>query len=106
MIKPIFRALLTWMMRYEALLRVQFDKFELEQLRQRLEHLKWRHQTLDQYQASKLEHFDIEQKIKRDNFLAQQQIERLMLHREVASVSHRVVTLDRQIDSLIDKVTS
>lgn len=104
--KTLFRAILAWLMRYEALLHAQVDKFELVQMRQRLEHLTWQELTLDEHQGSELEHFDIDQKIKRDNFLAQQQIERLMLQRELVSMKHRQTVLERAITNHLSRATT
>ena len=104
--KIILRAIVEWLMRYEALLHMQVDKFELEQMDRSLQNLIDRHHTLEAFQASELAHFDIDQKIKRDNFLAQQQIERLMLERELASMHHRRVSLERQIEKLTVRTTA
>ena len=84
---------------WEASFGTHMDKFELVHVRQRYEELAEEMATLDLEHKGRLEAYDLEARLKRDNFIARLKIEAIDRERELATLAHRKHVLEMQIGS-------
>lgn len=103
-IATVFAAIFNWLGRYGDLIHAQVDKLELEFLEQRLTLLNDEVESLHERQREELSYFDREQQVKRENFIAQQGIERITKQREFESMTLRAEMLARQVKKLEGRV--
>jgi hypothetical protein len=84
---------------WEASFGTNMDRFELMHVHQRYEELAEEMATLDLEHKGRLEAYDLEARLKRDNFIARLKIEAIDRERELATIEHRKHVLETLIGS-------